>query len=163
MRRTLLRSLLLTLAVICAVTAGATHAAVAPSTAPLASRVNDVDGDAILDDIERRICGSVTCATGLEDIDHDGIPDAIELRQCETRSCAGSADDGDGDGTADHVALQATSAARRMVAVTGAPFAWVSPLSATAGVSLIVVVLADVFRERDGRSRPRGRLVRRRE
>lgn len=67
--------------------------------------VGDVDGDGIEDGVERLVCGSVTCATGVEDRDGDGVSDAVEVAACGDRVCVDPARDSDGDGIPDFAEL----------------------------------------------------------
>lgn len=65
----------------------------------------DSDNDGIPDAVERKVCGSATCATGREDVDHDGIPDWVEVEACGTVRCASPTTDTDGDGIPDYAEI----------------------------------------------------------
>jgi len=145
----MLRGLWLLLAIGGAVMALVT---MSPSTGPtvtVPARVDDADGDDIPNRIEQHICGSETCADGLDDTDRDGLPDWAELVVCGTSTCARVDEDDDANGVPDALEAIAHVADRRVVAVTGMPFAWVSPAFATAaGVLLLSLAVASV---RNGR------------
>lgn len=97
----LFRSLSLAIAVAIAALAGVVVATAAPLPAA-AVETADVDGDTIADAVERAVCGSATCATGVEDRDGDGIPDATEVPACGDTTCASPTADRDDDGIPDY-------------------------------------------------------------
>ncbi|MDQ1084851.1 MULTISPECIES: hypothetical protein [Microbacterium] len=98
----LFRSLSLAIAVAIAALAGVVVATAAPLPAAAVATA-DVDGDTIADAVERAVCGSATCATGVEDRDGDGIPDATEVPACGDTTCASPTADRDDDGIPDYV------------------------------------------------------------
>ena len=58
----------------------------------------DSDTDTIPDEVEREVCGTAACATGLEDTDSDGIPDWSEVLAVGDTTSASARKDSDGDG-----------------------------------------------------------------
>lgn len=97
---------MLTLVLIAAVlpmTAGGSAATAAePVCSELVSSAPcDSDRDGFSDSLEKKVCGTATCATGREDKDSDGIPDTSEFVVCGEATCADPARDNDRDGIPD--------------------------------------------------------------
>ncbi|MDH6181574.1 hypothetical protein M2152_001756 [Microbacteriaceae bacterium SG_E_30_P1] len=61
----------------------------------------DSDRDGFSDSLEKKVCGTATCATGREDEDSDGIPDTSEFIVCGEATCAEPEIDTDKDGIPD--------------------------------------------------------------